>query len=505
MTSEQNNKVPMDAQRDIEPEQAEVAKISADAPDEVAPVEATEYPAAGAVQTDDPVHEDDDEDAPSAVAHMAAELYEDAEPLAVQAEIIQTEDDPADDDDHRQQTDDGEPERGVADGVADGVAEAASAVGAFFQEGVGAVREMSAARRAHAEAREQLESLDRTISDAEAELAHRRDVAANYQTIIADETARRQAAETARDQARAQQEATAKQIDALKDQLKRMKEDDAQTEKRLKAAVDSAEAQEASAREQGARLQRRLDDAKKNLDRAQTEQTSGVAAAQAAVDSASSRLEALRQEYAEIQRNPSANPAAYNVRSQELDAEISNAADDLRRAQADLPRITAELDAAVEAARGAVAENEKPIDAAKKAFRDMTASADDARDAYQTAKKNAQERQRVLKGTIADQEKAKREQEQAEKDAEEEICAAQATIDEAEDIHAHPEVTETIAARLEADRAERGEQEREVAALAEAERAVRERTRGSRWRFGAVIAAIIALVIIVLIVIFVVL
>ena len=64
-------------------------------------------------------------------------------------------------------------------------------------------------------------------------------------------------------------------------------------------------------------------------------------------------------------------------------------------------------------------------------------------------------------------------------------------------------MTETIAARLEADRAERDESLAEVESLAAAENDVRAQTRGSRLRFGAAIAGIIVVVIIALVLVFV--
>ena len=397
-------------------------------------------------------------------------------------------------------------EHGIAeDDPTDAAADAAGAARAFFAEGVDAVREVGAARRAHAEAREQLQTLERTISDAEEELAHRRDVAERYEEIISQETARKTEAEGAAAAAKAEQESIGERIIALKDQLEQMKESDARVEKRLKAALDSAEAQENSAREQGARLQRRLDDAKRTLKRAETEHANGIAAAKKAIDSSTTRLATLREEHAEIQRNPSANSAAYSVRMQELETEIATAESELRRAQEDLPVITKELEDSLAQARTAASECAKPIDAAKKAFREVSKAADDARDAYQTAKKEAQERQRNQKGLISEQEKAKREQEEIEKSAAEEAEEAQLIIDEANDIHAHPEVTETIASRLEADRAEREAQEAEVSELAATERSVRERTRGSRLKLGAAIVAGIALIILIIVLVFVIL
>lgn len=369
------------------------------------------------------------------------------------------------------------------------------AVGSFFSEGAAAVREMSAARKAHAEAREQLEQLDATIADEEAELAHRREVAANYHAIISSETARRDGATKAEQAAEVEQARIQGEIDALKERLQQMKDADSQTEKRLKAALDAAEAREASSRENGARLQRRLDDAKRNLEKAEEDQKNGVAAALAAVESAESRLAMLHDEYAEVQRNPSANSAAYSVRADELQTEISDAAHELQSARDDLPRITKELEDALAHARKAVSEAEKPMDDAKQAFREVSSAADEARNTYREAKDDAAERQRKLKEEISGKEKERRAQEQAAEDARAEASEAQALIDEANDIHAHPEVTETIAARLEADRAEREEQAVEVEQLASTEKAVRERTRGSRARFIGAIVGIVVLVV----------
>ena len=59
-------------------------------------------------------------------------------------------------------------------------------------------------------------------------------------------------------------------------------------------------------------------------------------------------------------------------------------------------------------------------------------------------------------------------------------------------------MTETIAARLEADRAERDEQATEVDTLAAAERDVRERTRSPRMRLIITGAAIVVVIIVII-------
>lgn len=377
---------------------------------------------------------------------------------------------------------------------------AAQAVGAFITEGVGAVRQVSAAKRAHASAREELEQLEQTILEQQDELAHRRDIEERYSQIIEEESARQDQAILNIAQAKAAQDSIRAAVDALKEKLAAVREADAQTEKRLKAAVDAAEGKEASSRESGTRLQRRLDDAKKSLEKAETEREVAIDTAQRAIDAAAARLATLREEFAEVQRNPSANSAAYSVRSNELQLEISDAAEELRQAQHALPVITEEVERSLTTARAMVEEAKKPIDAAKRAHREVTNEADEARDALDTAKNAAAERQREIRDQIAAQEKAIKEQDRLIAGEQAEADDAQAVMDEANDIHAHPEITEALEADLERNRAERAEQASEVQELADAERDVRQRTHDSRVRFmGAIgIGAAIVLALIVL-------
>lgn len=377
---------------------------------------------------------------------------------------------------------------------------AAQAVGAFITEGVGAVRQVSAAKRAHASAREELEQLEQTILEQQDELAHRRDIEERYSQIIEEESARQDQAILNIAQAKAAQDSIRAAVDVLKEKLAAVREADAQTEKRLKAAVDAAEGKEASSRESGTRLQRRLDDAKKSLEKAKTEREVAIDAAQRAIDTAAARLATLREEFAEVQRNPSANSAAYSVRSNELQLEISDAAEELRQAQHALPVITEEVERSLATARAMVEEAKKPIDAAKRAHREVTNEADEARDALDTANNAAAERQRELRDQIAAQEKAIKEQDRLIAGEQAEADDAQAVMDEANDIHAHPEITEALEADLERNRAERAEQASEVQELADVERDVRQRTHDSRVRFmGAIgIGAAIVLALIVL-------
>lgn len=376
-----------------------------------------------------------------------------------------------------------------------GDASMGAAVGSFFAEGVASVKEMNAARRAHAEARGELERLEKSIHDLEEELAHRRDIAERYESILEDERATKETAMSAKEAAEAQRDELMSKVTELKADLEKMKEADATVERRLKSALDAAEDKEKSARESGRRLQRRLDDANRNLERAIKEREEGVAAAEQAISSAKSLLVTLNDELAALRRTPSANPAEYSVRTGELEAEIARATDAFYAAQEDLPRVQHETQHAIDAAQAAVAEAEKPIGTARASFDAVAAEADNARDAYGTAKDEAESRQKALRRQISDVEKAAKEQARKASEAQDDFDAAQAAIDEAEDIHAHPEATEAVAHALEADRAEREERARETEELAAIEQDVRTRTRGSRMRLMVFIAGVVLVVV----------
>lgn len=377
------------------------------------------------------------------------------------------------------------------------VAGAASSVGSMLSQGMGAVREVNAAKRAHSEARETLDELSRVIGENEEELNHRRDVEMRYDELLEQQTERREKALGVVASTKTAQEAISAAISDLKAQLDQMKEQDSATEKRLKAAVEEAEAKEATAREGANRLVRRVTDAQRALDAAKAKRDEQIAAAQAEIDTAQTRLRALREEFAGIQRNPSANSAAYSVRGGQLQADISDATERLRAAQEVLPRVTAEGNQSVADAEAVLAAVNKPIDEARSAFREVSDTTAGARDALDEARKDAEGRQKSLRTQINEQEKARREQEKAEQNAQAEADDAALTLEDMADIHAHPEITDQLAARIASDRAYRAEQLQKVESLAETEQDIRERTRASRLRFTGALAIVILIVILI--------
>lgn len=378
------------------------------------------------------------------------------------------------------------------------VSNTANAVGTFIAQGASAMREMNAAKKALADARAHLAELEQRIADQAEELETRQDIAGRYDQIIADQRQAIAAAQKTAAAAEINRDAHAAKATELKGQLEQMKAEDDATELRLKAALDAVEAREASSRETGNRLVRRLEDSKRIRDKVKAERDAGIAAAQQTVDATRAQLETLRHEYAELQRNPSANPANYTVRTSELSMQISDTADALRKAEEDVPRITADLEHSLAAAEQAVEQAQAPIADAKRAHQAVTAEADAARDELQTAKTTAATRQRELREKIATEDKARRDQEQSIANAQADAAHAQSIIEQAAEVHDHPEITESLAGSLARDKAEHAETEREVAQLEATEDAVRERTRDSRIKFTGAIVCIVAAILVII-------
>ena len=380
------------------------------------------------------------------------------------------------------------------------VSNTANAVGTFIAQGASAMREMNAAKKALADARAHLAELEQRIADQAEELETRQDIAGRFDQIVADQRQAIAAAQKTAAAAEINRDAHAAKATELKGQLEQMKAEDDATELRLKAALDAVEAREASSRETGNRLVRRLEDSKRIRDKVKAERDAGVAAARQTADATRAQLETLRREYAELQRNPSANPANYTVRTNELSMQISDAADALRKAEEDIPRVTADLEHSLAAAEQAVEQAQAPITDAKRAHQAVTAEADAARDELQSAKTAAATRQSELREKIATQDKARREQEQAIANARADAAHAQSIIEQATEVHDHPEITESLAGSLARDKAEHTETEREVTQLEAAENDVRKRTRDSRIKFTGAIACIIAVILVIILI-----
>ena len=141
-----------------------------------------------------------------------------------------------------------------------------------------------------------------------------------------------------------------------------------------------------------------------------------------------------------------------------------------------------------------MAEANKPIDEARSSFRDVSNATAEARDALDAARKDAESRQKDLRAKIAEQEKALKNQQKTQQEAQDDADDAAAILVDANDIHAHPEITQQLAARIESDKQYQSQQFQQVESLAATEKNVREKTRTSRLKLMGIVAAIVVVI-----------
>lgn len=380
--------------------------------------------------------------------------------------------------------------RKAASSVADGARKAAGALGQETVSGWSAMRAVSQAKRAHGEAADRLAELKATIEEDSRTLAHRREVEATYDELVAEQTAALEAARHAQQDLSDGIAAAEAEVKAREDDLEELK---TRNERDLRPYKNLADSSKSTADDAG----RTLSEAKKAAKTAEgavrdltKRRDSRVATANKAADNARQRLTRLQSEISSMQRDPDADPKQLSSMKAEATAEMAR----LSRAQDDAKAAPGEAAPAIEAAEAHLADAraaqeaaEKEADTAKKEAkkraRDLDREQERARAAEADAEDlliEAQKQVRSLKQDLAAQEEAE--------------SQAQATLDEAADIVAHPEETDALSERVADNSAAAERQEIHVQTLADTERDLRQRTLRSRVAFIlVVVAAVIVL------------
>ena len=258
------------------------------------------------------------------------------------------------------------------------------------------------------------------------------------------------------------------------------------------SAKGSLEDAERAARE----ARRSVKAAQAAADNAINTRDSHVQAAMRAADNAASRLQRLQDKLAELKRDPSTGAKELSEMSSGVAAALAR----LENARADVTRVTAETSQAADIAQTHLYTQRKSLEVLEDDLASAQADEKAKREKYNELKASADEREGEASDKVRDLASKIEEQEELATVSQGRIDAATATIEEAEDIHAHPEVTASLAERLHAAMAKTEEHKRVVANLAEEERIVRERTQHSRRIFYAAIVAAVAIVIIAILV-----
>lgn len=372
---------------------------------------------------------------------------------------------------------------------------AAQAGTATVTEGVSAMRELSAARRAHATAFKELESLERDATQLEQQLEHRREVEDNYEQIVKLQTQETEDAARALEQARVRRVSLESQLEGKKNELTRLKDANEQKVAPSRKLMEQAKGALTKAERAQAEALRALKGAQAQANEAQANRDSKLQAAKRSADSASAKLARQQDQLAEMRRDPSTGAKALSQASSAVAAALAQ----LENARENVTRVTQETSQVVQIAQTHLYTQRKSLEEAEADLREAREREEELRGAYDAKRSKADEQEADVSSKISALKDAVEQARDEEAGARGRGDAARAALEEANDIHAHPELTDELARRSEASRAQADEQRKLVERLASEEHMVRERTEHTRKIFYALVAAAVVIVLLVLV------
>ena len=458
-----------------EPEASEESDGNRGPADGPASLESQDEPRANAEQGDGPENGDE------ADAEQGTELTDDTEP----ADDSEENDEPAEPvTEHA--TEPVSPQQRIIDTAQ----RAAQAGTASVTEGVSAVRELSAARRAHATAFKELETLERDTKRLAEQLEHRRDVESNYERIVEVQTAEIEDAGRALERARVRRANLESQLEGKNNELKRLKEANSQKMAPSRKLMEQAKDALAKAERAQAEARRALKNAQAQADEATASRDSKLQAAKRAADTASAKLARQQDQLTEMRRDPSAGAKGLSQASSSVAAALAQ----LENARENVARVNQETGQAVQIAQTHLYTQRKSLEEAETDLAQARAREEELRGAYDAKRSEADEQESAVSSKTSELKESLEQARDDEATARGRGQAAQAALEEARDIHAHPELTDELSERCQESRARTEEQRRLVGRLATEERIVRERTRRTRKVFYALVAAAVVIV-----------
>ncbi len=363
-----------------------------------------------------------------------------------------------------------------------------------FTGGFAAMRQVHAASKEHSNARSELKKAASALAEDKKVLDHRIDVTRSYAQIVSEQTKARTDAEKAKAAAERRIEALKEEHDKLAGELEAMRSEHAEALKPFQNVMESTRGRA----DDTAKL---LSEAKKAAKAAQTEANDAqarreqrISAANKAYDNAQARLRKLNADFEELKGRPDTDAGAIARMEQEISAEKAH----LESTKADIPLVTDEAQKNVDAAQRHLWNQQQALDSAQKAADEASTEAKRRKAEYDERYQSFQTEEATLDNDVVQREMGIRDASKDRDTAQANIEAAQKLLDEAEDIHSHPEVTKKLAESVAEKQHLVDIQKQEVSSLARSEKQLRSSTRKQRITFISlliVIAAVILLII----------
>lgn len=407
-------------------------------------------------------------------APMSYPAYEDDQPLTSQDEPLASEEQP----------------REKPGKLARKSKKTGPSAGQQIMAGFTAVRDVRAAAKQHAEAKAQMKSLKAQLADDRKALDHRLSIEADYDSIVATQTA--ELADAREVQAEAAQRISALQaeVEATSSELVALRAEHEEQLRPYKNLMETTKGRADDTALELADARRALKSAEAQLNDAAKRRDQSIASKNRAVDNATERLRRVQSELDRLSKDSDASPTALPKVRDEVAAERAR----LDAARADVEKATADGKQMVENAQASVWSHKQALEAIEDQAADAKSEAAAAREEYDALYKDAKAAEDKLDAVIKDRTRQITEAESERDAAQARIDTASALLDEANEIHGTPEITAQMSAHVQEEQAELEQQQVTVRELARSEKQIRSKTRKNRIMFFAAIAGLVLVI-----------
>lgn len=372
--------------------------------------------------------------------------------------------------------------------------DAAMGAGRSIAGGLSALRQVRQASKLRSDAEADVREIERGLEEDRYELAHREDVERDYELIVEEQTAEISDAQAIVLDTEARIAEQRSQAQQLTSELRAMRERHEQKLRPYRNLMDSTRGRSDDASKALANVRRDVRSAERTLSEATKNRDARIAGAHRAVDAAQERVGALETELnALMQSNEDPDTSAAALAKMEGELTSNRAA--LVAARVDVTQVTEEAQAAVDQAQRRLLSLQRDQAQAEKLAETTKAEATARKDEYDGMYREAQAKEKAHEDAIKACEMRIRDLTRTRDDAQARLEDAQDMLDEANEIHAHPETTEGLRQRIADEEADLADAQDELDELLEEERELRRTTRGSR-----IIAISVAVLVLLLIV-----
>lgn len=357
--------------------------------------------------------------------------------------------------------------------------DAAMGAGRSIAGGLSALRQVRQASKLRADAEADVREIERGLEEDRYELTHREDVERDYELIVAEQTAEisdAQAIVLDTEARIAEQRSQAQQLTA---ELRAMRERHEQKLRPYRNLMDSTRGRSDDASKALANVRRDVRSAERTLSEATKNRDARIAGAHRAVDAAQERVGALETELNALMQS-NEDPGTSAAALAKMEGELTSNRTALVAARADVTQVTEEAQAAVDQAQRRLLSLQRDQAQAEKLAETTKAEATARKDEYDGMYREAQAKEKAHEDAIKACEMRIRDLTRTRDDAQARLEDAQDMLDEANEIHAHPETTEGLRQRIADEEADLADAQDELDELLEEERELRRTTRGSR-------------------------